>query len=99
MSWTDPDPIDPQYVAVSTGFNSVGLWDICIVQGMPAALAALTGTPRAASSPVLVNGDFDDDDVSIDPNEIHNGYAYRIPTGWVGDTTGKSKPTTFRVSR
>lgn len=93
MSWTDPDPIDPQYVAISTGFGSEGLWDICIVQGMPAALAALTGAPTAASSPVLMNGDFDDDDVSVDPDEIHNGYAYRIPTGWVGDTTGKSEPT------
>lgn len=88
MSWTDPDPIDPRYVAVSTGFGSEGLWDICIVQGMPAALTALAGAPTATASPVLVNGDFDDDDVSIDPSEVHDGYRYAIPTGWVGDTTG-----------
>lgn len=89
MSWTDPDPnaIDPKYVAVSTGFGSEGSWSVCIVQGIPAALTELSGDPTAAGSPVLANGDFDDDD-AVD------GFAYQIPTGWVGDTTGADAPYT-----
>ena len=62
LEWQDPDPINPQYAAVSTGWGSTGTWHICVVEGdVPPGTSAVDFHHSQGGDvrPSIVNGDFE----------------------------------------
>jgi hypothetical protein len=85
LSWIDPaylsdtnaDPYS-RYVSVTTVGGS-GTWHICLTQGLPAALTAIS-SEEIWTTPTLVNAGFEEDPTATQLS--------KVPSGWTGSASG-----------
>ena len=87
MEWQDPEPINPEYAAVSTGWGAEGKWHICVVEGdvppVDGSAVEFHHSQGGDVRPSIVNGDFD-----LNPVLDDSGYTYEAPTFWESGGSG-----------